>query len=65
MKPSPKKKSVRTRKEIKFNRIERALIFLARQIEILPDCEYRVREDILEILGLEIVPPKSKAKKTI
>lgn len=44
---------MKKRKEIKLNRYEKCLIVLARHIERLPYCEYRIEEQVLEELGYE------------
>ncbi len=44
-------------KPVKLNKIEKCLIILARHIERLPYCEFRIEEQILEELGYEKAPP--------
>ena len=44
------------KKEVKLNRYERAILVLARHIEECPFNGYKVREQVLNELGLEFVP---------
>jgi hypothetical protein len=48
---------MKKRKLIKLSRIERAILALAQHIELTPLCEYAVREEILDILGIEEIRP--------
>ncbi len=47
-------------KTVKLNRIEKALIALAGHVDSNPFNEYKVKQEILDILGLEFVPEKPK-----
>ena len=43
-------------KEVKLTKIEKALMFLAAEIEYLPMCDTRVKDGVLDILGYEKIP---------
>jgi hypothetical protein len=57
---------VRKRKFIKLSNIEKALIILAEHLELQPDNNYKVKQEILDILDIEeIKSPKTTNGKKI
>lgn len=51
---------MKKRKFIKLTKIEKALVSLAEHMERCPYNEYKVQQEILDILEIEKVPSKNK-----
>lgn len=56
---------MKKRKYIKLNKIERALLTLAEHIERNPYNEYRVRQEVSDILGIEEIKAAPKTNPLI